>query len=127
MLQFVMKPEDVGSVSDFVKFIHSKKEHSTGDLHTASQRLIEIYGDKIIPGGALDEELNEDEKFARIMWGATHDLLRKDIDNKDYKKYDLLYEKASTVKYKSKRFFTKLFWVLFIALIFFALIKYVFS
>ncbi len=127
MLQFEMKPEDVNSVADFMKFINSKKELPMGEVHKASQRLVEVYGDKILPGGAFDEELNTDEKLARMSWEVAHKQMRENIDNPDYKKYDTLYEKASTVKYKFKRGFSKLFWGIFIAMVFFALVKYVFS
>ena len=116
-----MKPGDVNSVADFIKFLNSKKELSMGEVHTASQRLVDVYGDKILPGGALDEELSTDEKLARITWKSAHKQMRENIDNLDYKKYDTLYEKALTFKYKTKRGFSKLFWVLFLALIFFAL------
>lgn len=126
MLQFVMKPEAINSVDDFFKYLKSTKSASATDMLAATKRLIDIYGEKIIPGGALDEELNEDEKIARIAYVSAHEQL-KDTVGGEFKKYDNLYEKAATLKFKSKRFFPKLFWGIFVAMIFLALFKYLFS
>lgn len=117
-----LKVEDIKTVHDFTAFL--KDGTPMGEVSKAVEKLLEIYGKKIIPGTAPDKELGDEEIYARAAYSSAITQLNQVAG---VKKLNTAIEMLSVVEFKIKRTAPKVFKVIFFGLVVLAILKFLFS